>query len=251
MNRAGSLDSLKAMVYPGRLIIIGKDESGKNDVVVYAITGRSPSSQARKLELEDDAIWAKPTDKELIKKGNIDLLIYPAIFLSKGIAVSNGKQTTDIKTWLVQSQDAVDVLASAMHKWDYEPDHPTFTPRISGCIQPHKKAALCIIKRGEDGSSIRNFFEVPLTPGMGKMISTYEGENRDPLPAFIGEPVDIEIKSKKADELAEAVYSALEPEEGREDFRVSVACVFSTNLNSDEYEVFIINKHERRMKEDG
>jgi hypothetical protein len=83
------------------------------------------------------------------------------------------------------------------------------------------------------------------------MISTYEGENKDPLPAFIGEPVDIEIKSKKADELAEAVYSALEPEEGEEDFRVSVACVFSSNLSSDEYEVFIINKHERRMKEDG
>jgi IMP cyclohydrolase len=251
MNKAGSLDSLKAMEYPGRLIILGKDESGKNEVVVYAITGRSPSSQARKLVLEDDTIWAKPTDEELIKKGNIDLLIYPAIFLSKGIAVSNGKQTTDIKTWLVQRQNPVDVLASAMHKWDYEPDPPTFTPRISGCILPHKNASLCIIKRGEDGSSVRKFFEVPLTFGKGKMISTYEGENKDPLPAFIGEPVDIEIKSKKADELAEAVYSALEPEEGEEDFRVSVACVFSSNLSSDEYEVFIINKHERRMKEDG
>ena len=248
MNKAGSLDNLKAMEYPGRLIIMGKDESGKNEVVVYAITGRSPSSQARKLEFEDDAIWAKPTDKEMIKKGNIDLLIYPAIFLSKGIAVSNGKQTTDIKTWLVQRQNPVDVLASALHKWDYEPDSPTFTPRISGCILPEKKAALGIIKRGEDGSSIRNFFEVPLLPGVGKMISTYEGENKDPLPAFIGEPVDIEIKSKKTEELAEAVYRALEPEEGKEDFRVSVACVFSNNLSSDKYEICIINKHERKEK---
>jgi hypothetical protein len=86
---------------------------------------------------------------------------------------------------------------------------------------------------------------------MGKLISTYEGENKNPLPSYIGEPVDIEIKSKKPDELAEAVYSALEPDEGREDFRVSVACVFSGNLSSDEYEIFIINKHDRRMKEDG
>ena len=87
-----------------------------------------------------------------------------------------------------------------------------------------------------------------MTPGMGKMISTYEGENKDPLPSFTGEPVDIEIKSKKPDELAEAVYSALEPEEGKKDFRVSVACVFSTNLSSYKCEVFIINKHERKEK---
>jgi len=239
------LKSLSAREYPGRVIILGKDKSGEKEVVIYAITGRSPSSQARKLELEDDGIWAKPTDEEVLKKGNRDLLVYPAILFSQGIVVSNGKQTTDIKACLGEGRNPAEVLALALSNWDYEPDSPIFTPRISGCVLPQKKAALSIIKRGPDGSSMRNTYEIPLTAGKGKMIATYAGENKDPLPSFCEEPVNIEIEEEMADDMAEAVYNALEPEAGREDFRVSVACVFSSDLSSDKHEIYIINKHER------
>jgi len=242
---AQGLESLSAKEYPGRIIIIGRDITGKNEVVIYAITGRSPSSQARKMELEDDAVWARPTDEEALKKGNIDLLVYPAILLSNGIAVSNGKQTMDIKTCLGQGQNPEEVLELALHEWDYEPDAPIFTPRISGCVLPQKKAALSIIKRAPNGSSIRNIFEIPLKAGKGEMISTYEGEDKDPLPAFTGEPIEVEIKEKKAYDMAAAVYDALEPAPGEKDYRVSVVSVFSSNLNSNEYEIYIINKHER------
>jgi IMP cyclohydrolase len=246
-----SLESLSTKEYPGRLIIIGRDITGKNEVVIYAITGRSPSSQARKMELRDDAIWAKPTDEETLKKGNIDLLVYPAILLSNGIAVSNGKQTSDIKACLGQSQNPADVLESALVKWDYEPDEPIFTPRISGCVLPQKKAALSIIKRTPDGSSLRDIFEIPLNTGKGKMISTYEGEDKNPPPPFAGEPLDVEIKEKKADDMAAAVYDALDPAPGKKDYRVSVVSVFSSNLNLNEYEIYIINKHGRMGKKDG
>lgn len=245
---AKGLESLSAKEYPGRVIIIGRDKSGKNEVVIYAITGRSASSQARKLELEDDAIWAKPTDDETLKKANIDLLVYPAILFSRGIAVSNGKQTMDIKACLGQSQNPEEVLTLALHKWNYEPDAPVFTSRISGCVLAQKKAALSIIKRAPDGSSMRSIFEIPLTAGKGKMITTYRGENKDPLPAFQGEPIDIEIKEERADDMAEAVYDALGPEAGKSDFRISVACVFSSNLSLDEYEIYIINKYERMRR---
>ncbi len=245
---AQGFESLSAKEYPGRIIIIGRDMTGKKEVVIYAITGRSPSSQARKVELKDDAIWAKPTDEKTLQKGNIDLLIYPAILLANGIAVSNGKQTTDIKTCLGQSQSPEGVLELALDKWDYEPDEPIFTPRISGCVLPQKKAALSIIKRAQDGSSIRNIFEIPLKAGKGKMISTYEGEDKDPPPAFKGEPIDVEIKEKKAVDVAEAVYDALEPRLGKKDYRVSVVCVFSGNMNLNEHEIYIINKHERMGK---
>ena len=238
------LESLSAKEYPGRIIIIGRDITSKNEVVIYAITGRSLSSQARKMELKDDAIWAKPADEETLKKENIDLLVYPAILFSNGIAVSNGKQTTDIITCLGQSENPAEVLELALHKWDYEPDEPIFTPRISGCVLPQKKAALSIIKRAPNGSSIRNIFELPLKAGKGKMISTYGGEDKDPLPAFTGEPIDVEIKEKKADDMAAAVYDALEPAPGKKDYRVSVVSVFSSNLNLNEYEIYIINKHE-------
>jgi IMP cyclohydrolase len=245
---AQGLESLSAKEYPGRIIIIGKDITGKNEVVIYAITGRSPSSQARKMELKDDSIWATPTDEETMKKGNLDLLVYPAILLSNGIAVSNGKQTTDIKTYLGQSQNPAELLKLALNEWDYEPDAPIFTPRISGCILPQKRAALSIIKRAPDGSSIRNIFEISLKAGKGKMISTYEGEVKDPPPAFTGEPIDVEIKEKKADDMAAAVYDALGPAPGKKDYRVSVVCVFSGNLSLKKYEIYIINKHESMEK---
>ncbi len=245
------LETLSAREYPGRIIIIGRDITGKNEVVIYAITGRSLSSQARKMELKDDAIWTKPTDKETLKKGNADLLVYPAILFSNGIAVSNGKQTADIKTCLGQSQDPTEVLKLALHKWDYEPDAPIFTPRISGCILPQKKAALSIIKRASNGSSTRKIFAIPLIPGKGKMISTYKGDNKDPLPTFTGEPIDVEIKENKAYNMAAAVYDALEPTAGKKDYRVSVVSIFSGDLNSNEHEIHIINKHEKMESQDG
>lgn len=245
------LKSLAEREYPGRIIIIGRDKSGENAVVVYAITGRSSSSQARKLKFKDDAIWAKSIDEETIKKGNRDLLVYPALLFSQGIVVSNGKQTRDIEACLGLSPKPEEVLECALHKWDYEPDSPTFTPRISGCVLPQKKAALCIIKRARDGSSKRKYYKIPLIKGKGKMISTYRGKNRDPLPAFAGEPIDIEIEGQRADEMAEAVYDALEPKPGRKDLRVSVACVFSNDLIRDKYEIYIINKHERIKGQDG
>lgn len=245
------LQNLARREYPGRVIIIGKDRSGENVIVIYAITGRSPSSQARKLVEEDDIIWAKPTDEEILKEGKIELLVYPAACLYRGIAVSNGRQTLDIKAGMGQFQDPSKILSSTLSRWDYEPDPPIFTPRISGCIVSSKKAALAIIKRGEDGSSIRDVFEFSLIAGKGKMISTYKGENKDPLVPFSGEPVDLELNEKKSKDMAESVYEALGPEGRSKDFRVAVACIFSSNIESREYDVSIINKYERKKTIDG
>ena len=240
------LESLSSMEYPGRVVLIGQDLSGEKTVIIYAITGRSPSSQARKLAVEDNGIWAQSTDEETLKKGNVELLVYPAmLFTSQGIAVSNGKQTPDIGAALTQSQNPVEVLSSSLSTWDYEPDSPIFTPRISGCVLPGRKAALSIIRRGPDGSSQRKFFDVPLTAGRGKMIATYSGENRDPLPSFTESPVDVGIQEKKADDMAEAVYDSLGPVAGKDDFRVSVACVFSSDFDIRQNETYIINRLER------
>ena len=64
--------------YHGRIIILGRAESGEN-VVAYAVTGRSPSSRARKFELEGEAIKTAPTNLQDLNTGNPALLIYPAI----------------------------------------------------------------------------------------------------------------------------------------------------------------------------
>jgi IMP cyclohydrolase len=242
------LERLEAMEYPGRIIIIGKDKPGRNVVVIYAITGRSPSSQARKLVIENSAVWTKPTDETIIQKGNLDLLVYPAIWIEKGIAVSNGKQTENIKKNLSQNQSPKEILLSSLKDWDYEPDAPNFTPRISGCIISPEKAALSVIKRGSDGASVKVIFEFPLVSGNGKMIATYTGENIDPLPSFSGEPIEVGIQSQKAERVAEAIYQALNPKKPGKDFRVAVACIFSRNLAQEEFEAYIINRYERVKK---
>jgi IMP cyclohydrolase len=238
------LEGLCRMTYPGRALAIGRDMSGTFNIVIYGITARSPSSQARRLGLEAGAIWTKPTNPEVLGKGNIELLIYPAVIMSEGLAASNGRQTSDID--VLSGQGPVDVLEEALKRWDYEPDAPIFTPRISGCVLPSNRAGLSIIRRAENGDSLRFFYEIPLSPGKGKLLTTYSGENRDPLQSFSGEPLDLDLVEPTARAMAEAVYAALNPAAGAEDFRVSVACVFAEVADMKDHQVFIINRWERK-----
>lgn len=240
------LSVLSRLEYPGRLIILGRDEPGLNVIAVYAVTGRSPSSQARRMVVRGRAVWVEPTDEEVLKKGNPDLLIYPAfIFGREGLAVSNGKQSADIGGLLDSAPSPIDALSRALSGWDYEPDAPNFTPRISGCALAGRKAALSLIRRGPRGASLRSYFEVPETPGWGKMISTYLGPNSDPLPSFQGEPVDVPLRARGAGEAAEAVYAALKPAAQAKDFRVAVACVFARGPNLGNLDIHIVNRNER------
>lgn len=247
MDVSKSLANLSNKEYPGRILILGKDISGKNVVVIYAVTGRSPSSQARKIEQEKDSIWIKPTDEELVNLGKKELLCYPACLVSdEGIAVSNGQQTVDIQKNFDREGDAIGVLKRALESWDYEPDEPAFTPRISGCVLPSGSAALSIIKRAKDGASHRLFFDTPLIPGRGKMIATYEGPNINPLPSFKNGPQDVALIEKDAGKTAEAVYIALNEPRRKKDFRVGVACLFCQDLERKKYSLFIINRNERK-----
>jgi IMP cyclohydrolase len=221
-----NLENVEEMVYPGRIIIIGKSPAGE-DVVMYAITGRSPSSQARMLLIDEveKKIFVKPTDEETLKTGNPDLLVYPAVICGSGIAVSNGKQTEDVLKCLDADKDPLQVQIDSLGNWEYEPDDPNFTPRISGCIT--SGAALSVLKRAEDGSVIRNYFKIPMIAGKGKLISTYTGVNQNPLPSFSGEPQDVEIPWASAEEAVTAFYHALGPAGGEPDFRVTAAVVYS------------------------
>ncbi len=237
---------LISMVYPGRMIILGRDVTGTKNIVLYVITGRSPSSQAREIVWEKDSFWVKPTDKDIIKTGNIDLLVYPSLFaIHQGVAVSNGKQTVDILASLSHSRSASEILAFSLQKWEYEPDGPTFTPRISGCLLSSESAALSLIKRSENGSSIRNIYEFPLIKGKGCFISTYAGENINPLSPFKGEPVEVDIKETSPQKIAESLYDRLAPDDPNKDFRVSVACLFVNRKNTDKFEYYIINRKDR------
>jgi len=230
--------SLTQMTYPGRLIIIGADPSGEEAVVVYAVTGRSPSSQARRLEESEGAIWTRPTDLEVLKAGHIDLLVYPAVIIGSGVAVSNGKQTADID--LAADENPVSVLARGLDRWTYEPDAPIYTPRVSGCVLPNGRTALSLIRRGPAGEAERSFHEGSARPGWGKLVSTYAGPNVDPLPAF-----QVGLDGRTPEETASAVYEALGPEGRAPDYRVAVACVFFPRRPGREPRVAVLNRGQR------
>src|SRR5665647_2437166 len=236
---------LASLEYPGRLIVIGAAPAGGRAVIIYAITGRSPSSQARRFVLRDGGIWVEPTDEATLKQGHVDLLVYPAVLFSRaGLAVSNGKQTTDVRDRLAPSAGPVPALAAALASWDFEPDAPIFTPRISGCLAGGA-AGLSVVRRGPSGETLRNYFEALLRPGEGRLVSTYEGPNADPLPVFRGEPRFVDLAGSTAAETAEDAYRSLGPEPSARDFRVAVACVFVSPGEPDKVDVRIINRHER------
>ena len=239
----GPWENLSRMIYPGRLLAFGRDLGGEHHIVLYAITGRSPSSQARRLEEENGAVWTKPTDSETLKKGNPELLVYPAIVFSRGIAASNGRQTGDIDP--SASAGAVSALDAGLRSWTYAPDAPIYTPRISGCISPSGSAALSLLKRGPDGEPLRSFHELTLRPGRGAFVSTYAGDNREPLAAFSGEPIELEFIEDSPETTARAAYAALRPDGRAEDFRVAVACVFALRTDMNRRRLALINRHER------
>lgn len=239
------LKFLSDMEYPGRVIILGSDPSGENSVIVYAITGRSSSSQARKIVFKKNNLLVVPTDDAAVKKGNPDLLIYPAISIEQGAAISNGKQTNDILANLRIQHHPLEILRSALSRWDYESDAPAYTPRISGCVMPSGAAALSIVRRAADANSSRDYFDCPLRPGRGYIVTTYSGKNIDPLPSFSGGPQNCVLKWDSAAETAQAVYDALGTEDKIRDFRVSVACIFAKKLEMNIYSKSIINRNER------
>ncbi len=236
---------ISTLEYPGRLIALGGGAEPGTTMVVYAITGRSPSSQARRLVARDEGIWVEPTDENVLRTGNVELLVYPALlFHARGGAVSNGRQTGDIRERLSEGTNCASVLAAALEKWDFEPDAPIFTPRISGCVAAGK-AALSVIRRGPAGETLRSYFDFPVVPGVFRVVSTYRGPNSDPLPVFAGEPFEAVIPAASPRETAVAVYDALAPSNAGRDFRVAVAAALLPTEGSEGRSLHVVNRHER------
>jgi len=243
-----SFEKLSSKCYPGRGIILGRGRRGRNLVVVYFITGRSASSQARKFVWESQTLWTKPTNEETLKKGQPDLLIYPAAIVTLvGAAISNGKQTEDLARALQKGRPAAQVFEEGLKAWSYEPDAPIHTPRISACLFRDGRSGLHIIKRRPDGSEERRTFVFPsMKKGRGVLLTTYAGREGKLVPPFEGSPLEVCLsRSDSPQETVEDVYAALRPGRGKKDFRVAAACVFMEQDSGREVEVAIINRMER------
>lgn len=266
--------TLSTREYPGRVIMFGRDVSGEHNVIGYAITGRSPSSQARVLEFdEENSLVTGVTDPDLLMRGNPDLLLYACAFhFNQSIIISNSAQT-DLLFDAVESNyegntraKPLDILVEALSQptWieghedgqfldltTFEPDAPNFTPRIGGIISDDE-AAMVICKE-DHGKTARSFYSFPLHPGKARLISTYEGTNAasgEAIQPFGGEPFEEELKGDTPEEIAGQLYHALGPKKPGsgivspgKDFRVSVAVMF-LGIHSRRVTSHIINRYE-------
>jgi IMP cyclohydrolase len=243
------LAALRSLAYPGRLIIIGGQPEAGRAVVVYAITGRSPASRARRLRQDRGSIWTEPLDEESLKRGNPELLIYRALAFDSAIVVSNGRQTEAVVAALERADagaEPASVLTAALAEWTFEPDAPHFTPRISGCVLRGGRAGLSLIRRGPGGAPERLVSAWEVESGRGRLVATYDGREEDPLPSFAGGPRNIIFREETPQAMAEAVHKAMAPAAPGRDYRVSVACLSALLPDLSDPEVHIINHFERQ-----
>jgi hypothetical protein len=154
-------------------------------VQVYFLMGRSQGSRNRILWLDNTGVWTRVADPQK-ETGDPGLTIYPAL-MTQGdyFVVSNGRQTQAIADGLRLGINPYAVLED----WDYEPDAPNFTPRISA-VQNVKNPAqplVSIIRRAAGGGVERFRSEADVCRGVGLCVTTYEGDGT-PLPSFVGAP---------------------------------------------------------------
>ena len=227
---------LSKLEYPGRGIILGKSDDGKNVVFAYFIMGRSVNSRNRIFDVYGDDIRTKAFDESLLNDPS--LIIYsPVKVFGDNVIVTNGDQTDTIYEYLKTGKSFED----ALYTRTFEPDAPNFTPRISGLIELKDglKLKLSILKsdEGNENQTLRFFYNYDnVKAGEGFLIHTYK-ENSDPLKSFEGEPKKVQI-SGDIDEFSEKLWNSLDSEN-----KISLAVRY-INLETGGYIQVIKNKLE-------
>ena len=228
---------LSTNAYPGRGIIIGKSADGKNAMIAYFIMGRSENSRNRIFERYEGGMRTKAYDES--KLVDPSLIIYNPFLERKNIdIITNGDQTDTVYDALEAGKSFEDGLRTR----EFEPDHPNYTPRISGINyydfnQGEFTYKLSILKSADGNPEVCNryFYEYAPMCGIGHFIHTYECDG-NPIPSFYGEPEKV-ILPNTAKELAEVVWNSLNG-----DNKVSLF-VRVVPLDGSKPEEIIINKN--------
>ena len=228
--------ALEANEYPGRVLIQGLSAYGNMALQVYALMGRSEGSRNRIFVEEDTGIADNhgirvtapdKTPEEMAETENAALIYYWAMeHYEDTHVVSNGAQTGHILSALMVDQrvDLLEAVQSAptidgVDLTLYEPDSPNNTPRISGVINLHAKAAdrfgMAIVRKEPVSRvPIYSSYKMPqqyppatLQPGVGFGLQTYNG-NGSPLPSFDQAPYPVAL-GEDVEDTAHAIWGLL------------------------------------------
>lgn len=206
--------------YPGRGIVMGYDEKG-DMTQIYWIMGRSDNSRNRVFVLDQEAGRVSTEAANASKVTDPSLIIYDAMLegednlrTRKYYMVSNGHQTKKVLQDL-RGQHSQMTFESALQWWEYEPDAPNFTPRITGLAMKHEATFhLSVIRKCDwSGERERNTYEYQYSPharGFGMCVTTYKGDG-NPLPSFDGKPFLLPLLGN-VDEICETYWHTLDDE---------------------------------------
>lgn len=231
------MEFLKHFRYPGRFIILGKD--GEDMVAIYGVTGRSPSSQARKYEERGNEIVVVPTDIDTLNTGNSSLLVYPAYhFWDNGLVVANGNQILKVEKL---NENLKNQLDKDLADEKYEPDSNK-TPRITGAIFEDKNGAVAVlhISRSNGDDSVNSSWNIPLVSGQGHYIATYKGQDGSPTPSFEGDPLEVALNFGSPEIAAKNIFEMIAPPDSEPDYRISVMACYKKM--GEKHRTHIVNK---------
>lgn len=236
MKKINIYEELKSNAYPGRGIVIGRNEDGKKAVAAYFIMGRSVNSRNRVFVEDGDGIRTQAFDPSKLEDPH--LIIYaPVRVLGNKTIVTNGDQTDTIYDLMNQQM----TFEQSLRTREFEDDAPNYTPRISGIIKTtdgNFNYAMAILKsnNGDASSCLRYTYSYPNPKaGEGRFIHTYMGDG-SPLPSFEGEPKLIGIPND-IDSFTDGLWDAL-----NEDNKVSLFVRF-IDLETGAVETRIVNKN--------
>lgn len=240
LKAAINLLNLSLNLYPGRGIVIGRDETGGNLVQVYWIMGRSENSRNRVFcSDENGRLFTEAADSA--KMQDPSLVIYTAMAEHKDCyVVSNGSQTDDVVRDAQLFGTDGGSLQRSLRALQYEPDAPNFTPRITGqCVTGGSALSvqLAVLRRSVFGLACDrfhyNYDEV--NAGFGFCVTTYMKDG-NPLPSWRGDPLIMPLNGSIKD-IAVAYMMAL-----NEEHFVSIA-VKSIPVNGGQSTIEVINKY--------
>ncbi len=200
MDRIASV--LHGNTYPGRGILLGSLNG--QAVIAYFIMGRSENSRNRVFREEGDTLSIVPFDES--KVSETKLIFYTPVRVCKdSIVVTNGDHTETICESLVGGHSFQYALSARC----YEPDAPSYTPRIAGLMLPTGRYTLGIVRRAIDAPDCRRkYWGFDPKDGVAHLIHTYN-QDGDPLPSFSGEPREVAI-SGTVQELTDEIWRALD-----------------------------------------
>ena len=233
INKLGRL--LSSNKYPGRGIVVGLSEDGKNAVLAYFIMGRSENSRNRVFVEKGNELFTEPYDYS--KVSDPSLIIYSAIRkIDERTIVTNGDQTDTIYNFMSKGK----CMRAALRTREFEPDSPNFTPRISAVLDLRKnkyKYEMSILKSADEKGTFCNryFYEYAPLAGLGHFIHTYVCDG-NPIPTFQGEPERVVIPSD-IDKFTKEIWDNL-----NEDNKISLYVRY-INIETKEVENRLINKN--------